>query len=331
MNKNLEIVSLGLFVFVIVCFALPFTIFGNCSGFYLAMGAFGDSPDPFAIAALVAAAAGGALFFWKDRAAVILQAVVGALGAIVLITMKVIYDQQSGGPGWAFGYFLTILGFAAIIAVNLYRISVRTGQPVATPAYNGGSTLRCPSCNSENNPGNNWCEVCGSALRGSSNAFSYNTPPVPASAAVTAPVRAVVTAAMPEESRTQPLSTPSKVEAAGGSTMPLAADHLPQPAPGQLAFLRVQRVGRWELIPVLKNVFVIGSAQGSTDYQEHSGNLGHIHARIEKAAGGFGITKLGTDNVVYVNDQSLTDSSPHPLRAGDLIRLNNIEYIFDLA
>lgn len=329
MNHNLDKVSLGLFILVICLFFLPFAGFEGfitLSGFNIAVGIEEVDPQPLASAAMALAVVGAGLFFWKARSAQILQIAVGVLGGALLIILKITVDQESHGElPWLYGFYLAIVAFFAAAAVNLF--AGKNTQPALSRAPGFTQGLRCPNCNSENDHGNNWCEVCGSALRGSNiistHAVTYNNVSAAAAAAATAPV--------PEESHTQPLSTPGQAEAAEGRTMPLAADRAPQPAPGQLAFLRVQRVGRWELIPVLKNVFVIGSAQGSTDYQEHSGNLGHIHARIEKTTDGFGITKLGTDNVVYVNDKNLTDDSIHPLRAGDLIRLNNIEYIFDLA
>ena len=124
MNNNMDKVSLGLFIVVIICFMLPFAgafIF-SVSGLDLAKGIaeLDIGPNPLVIVSLLAAVAGAAMFFWKARASQVLQVVAGILGGVLLIVLKMAFDSEAEGAiQWLTGYYLAVLGFFAAAVVNV--------------------------------------------------------------------------------------------------------------------------------------------------------------------------------------------------------------------
>lgn len=113
-------------------------------------------------------------------------------------------------------------------------------------------------------------------------------------------------------------------------TVPLTVPVMAEVDAGPIPFLRVQRVGRWELIPILKNEFIVGTDPVCSDYIEHSGNLGQSHAMIVKENDTFSISK-SSEGVVQVNNQPVLSAQKCPLNPGDIISMGDVEYVFDLA
>ena len=399
MNNTKSKVSPALFILVIICFLLPFVDL-SCSGQSFTLNGFdfitGTSvageklpSNPLAVAAVVMALIGAALFFWKNNGTQIAQTVAGVLGFISLAVMKSTFERKIMGEAdipiqieWRLGYYLAMLFFTGAVAYSLYQTF---SNKSTVPADNFGSSASktvCPHCHKYNESTDNWCQWCGGSLQahiGEIQAGDRGQPAVPARSAMPTQLAAESVLVVDiEESPTVPLRTDIKAEtdAAGDRgqlTMPARSAMLTQPAPAQpevltqpvvptqpaaesvlvvdigesstvplrtdikaetditpVAFLRVERIGRCELIPVLKREFIIGSHNGS-DYQEHSGNLGPINARIEKADDNYFICNQQTDSITYLNDQRLSTSHIYPLQPGDIIRLGDVEYIFDLA
>lgn len=364
-------VSPALFILVIICFLLPFvdlscggqTLTLNGFDFVTGINIMDDRepPNPLAVAAVVMALAGAALCFWKSRWAQIIQSVIAIMGFLTLLTMKITFDRKVLGEGdapiqieWRIGYYLALLVFAGVAAYDLYQTFGGKGVSVGTDTGASASLTICPHCHRGNEPGSKWCQWCGGSMqahREVNQADDRGRVNVPfQSAMLTQPVGAPPPAPSPPPSSSSPtgaLTEPVRpaqpvvpIPPAGdprvtieeSPTTPLRTDFKPamDMDTSTIGFLRVERIGRCELIPILKSEFLIGSQNG-TDYQEHSGDLGPIHARIEKANDGYYISSQQADGVISINDQKLGPTHMYPLRPGDVIRLGNVEYIFDLA
>lgn len=352
MNNTKGKVSPALFILVIICFLLPFVDL-SCSGQSFTINGFdfvtGTSmggeklpSNPLAVAAVVMALIGAALFFWKNSMTQIVQAVLGALGFISLAAMKITFERKIMGEAdipiqieWRLGYYLAMLFFTGAIAYNLYQTF---GNKSTVPINDFGSSASktvCPHCHKYNESGNNWCQWCGGSLQahiGESQADDRGQPTMPAqSAMLTQPALTQPEVLTQPVAPTQPAAeSVLVVEIEESPTVPLRTDIKAQIDTTTVAFLRVERIGRCELIPIFKREFIIGSQNGS-DYQEHSGNLGPINARIEKADNNYFICNQQAESITYLNDQRLSSSHIYPLQPGDVIRLGDVEYIFDLA
>ena len=324
MGKIKEIISPSLFIVAIICFVLPFVNIScggetaTISGVDLAKGfeIFGEKVEPnlLAIVAIIVALIGAVMFLIKNTTARIVQVVVGVVGAVALIALKILFEQkvtEGGAPvgiSWLAGYYISLMAMIGGSVSSL--ITVLSGNnpvPAASTVNSRAGGVICPKCNKMNEAGNNWCRWCGTNIK--------DGQPRP----IDTPVPQFV----------PPKSTPD-VSIAESVTMPLQAESVPVFDDQPVAFLRTQRIGRWELIPILKNDFVIGSDPNSTDYQEKSGNLGKIHAIIEKINGSYRISDTNNDCTIYINNQKLIGKT-YSLNSGDVIRLNSIEYIFDIA
>lgn len=336
MGQFKEKVSPSLFILVIICFLLPFANI-SCAGHTESLAGIdlltgftvADSdvpPNPLAIIAVVAALIGAILYFLKNTAAHVIQTVLGILGIICLVALKILFTEGANDKGleveWIIGYYMAFISFISATAFSIYMIFAPKNPVAVTPTMNTGSDILCPGCNRNNHPQNNWCQFCGANLKG-------NVPGPINNFEQPIPVHKFEPPKQYIEPVT-PVTSSSSNEIAESVTMPLRAESIPVLDNQQVAFLRTQRIGRWELIPILKNDFIIGSDPSRADYQEHSGNLGQIHARIERNDESYRISNPQADCMSYVNDQKLT-AQMYPLNPGDVIRLNNIEYIFDLA
>lgn len=345
--KIFEKISPSLFVLVVLCFVLPF-IELSCAGQTISISGLdlvkgftieGESvdPNPLAIAALLIAFVGAGLFFWKNGLSAKIQVGLGIVGAILMLVLKSMFEEGVADEGidlnWLAGYWIALIGYIAATGTSLFSIFGKTVDSSGTPVIPYGSGVTCPSCRQVNGASNNWCEFCGTKLDSGSQvaAPQYNYSSAPVSGSETMPIYTPAPAPAPAPTPAAPPVMVNTEPLADSATMPLQAEAVAFLNDQPLAFLRIKRVGRWELIPILKKEFIIGSAHNSTDYQEHSGNLGQIHARIDKTGPGFSIAKMDVDKAAYVNDQSLINNQAHPLSPGDIIRLNDIEYIFDLA
>lgn len=352
MNNTKGKVSPALFILVIICFLLPFVDL-SCSGQSFTINGFdfitGTSvageklpPNPLAIVAITMALIGATLFFWKNSRTQIAQAVVGIIGFITLVAMKITFERKIMGEAdipiqieWRLGYYLAMLFFTGAIAYNLYQtFSTKSTIPINNLGSSGSKTI-CPHCHKYNESTNSWCQWCGGSLQahiGEKQADGRGQPTMPAqSAMLTQPALTQPEVLTQPVAPTQPaVESVLVIDIEESPTVPLRTDIKAETDATPVAFLQVERIGRCELIPILKREFIIGS-QNDSDYQEHSGNLGPINARIEKADNNYFICNQQADSITYLNDQRLSTSHMYPLHPGDVIRLGNIEYIFDLA
>lgn len=360
MGKILDKISPSLFILAILCFALPFVDIScagqseTLSGLNLVTGfsAAGKEvdPNPLAIAAVAAALLGAILFFLKNTAGRIIQSVLGILGIAALVALKILLTQAVEEKGfkaeWLMGFYICLASFLGAVVCSVCTIFVQkeplpqaagynSGPYDNGPVYDSGPGNLCPSCNRFNEMGDNWCQWCGSKLQQIPAAEPINRFeqewPAQHLGSNSVPIR-------PSFAEPPLPDAAASILSAGGSantvaesvTMPLQADSVPLTNQQPVPFLRTQRVGRWELIPILKNEFIIGSDPARTDYQENSGNLGQIHAIIEKLDGNCKISNTQADCEIFINDQRLTVNM-FSLYPGDVIRLNNVIYIFDVA
>lgn len=322
------------------------------------------------IAAIVIAVCGGLLFFWKNRSSQIVQTILGIAGGILLIAVKVVGEKEINEAGvpfqveWRYGYYLALISLFGAAVYNIYQLyKGKSSTPVAFSS--GSADSKCPHCHRGNEAGSAWCRWCG----GSMTAGSTNGPICPhcqkanelnsawcqwCGGKVGEQVQPAanmcphcgkgnepeskfcywcgesMSVSAADRSTTPPSYDKGNTDVGFSPTVPLTASVIAEVDTGPIPFLRVQRVGRWELIPILKNEFIVGADPVCSDYIEHSGNLGQSHAMVVKENDTFSISK-SNEGVVQVNNQPVNSAQKYPLNPGDVVSMGNIEYIFDLA
>ncbi|MGE5458820.1 MAG: FHA domain-containing protein [Methanobacterium sp.] len=351
----MEKVSPSLFILVIICFALPFVNIScagqpaeTLSGIDLITGFKAGTtdvaPNPLAIIAVAAALIGAFLFFVKTKTGHVIQSILGILGIISLVALKILFSQGANDEGlgteWTTGYFAAMGSFAGAVLASICSIFAESNPASAPAAYNTGPGIMCPSCYKLNEAGNNWCQWCGANMQNQPqspinnvSAQSFN-----ANYEQATPAKQYESSTVAMRPAETPAATPIFTTAASAPnagiaesvTMPLRPESVPILNNQPVAFLRIQRIGRWELIPILKDEFIIGSDPTRADYQENSGNLNQVHAIIERIDGTYKISSIQTDSETYINNQKLSVNM-FSLYPGDVIRLNDVEYTFDLA
>jgi len=172
---------------------------------------------------------------------------------------------------------------------------VQPVAPLPTPVAPVGATVRCPTCGTDNMPGQAFCDNCGASLAAA-------PPPV-----VVPPVAPVVPPVAPPP----PVigMRPRLVVAGTGAQFDLS---------GKAEIV----VGRED--PV-SGVFP------EVDLTPHGGEEGGVsrrHAKITVRGNQCLIEDLNSTNFTFVNNQKLNPGVPQPLNSGDQVRLGRVVLTF---
>lgn len=80
-------------------------------------------------------------------------------------------------------------------------------------------------------------------------------------------------------------------------------------------------------IAITKDSFVIGKNASAVDGAiSFNKMISRVHCRIDKSGSQFTITDLQSANGTFVNKVKLRPNQPHPIKAGDIIRLANSDF-----
>lgn len=91
-----------------------------------------------------------------------------------------------------------------------------------------------------------------------------------------------------------------------------------------------QNPGERIVINITKNEFVIGKKRDMVDGLIADGKVSRTHCLVEKKENGCRIVDLGSTNGTFVNGNRLQPRCPHPLRPGDMVRIANVTFRFEV-
>ncbi len=179
MQNQKRRISPAIFGLIILCFFLTFTTIscGNqevakLSTFDFVTGTtVGDEEidaNPLAIIAFLAAVSGVGFGFMKGNKKSIISAVVGGIGFISILVLKIMLDSKITEQGdgmlkaeYGPGYYLPLILFLGAAGFNIYLIASKsTGQLQGNTGAEGSHKF-CTQCGSRNEAGNEFCTECG--------------------------------------------------------------------------------------------------------------------------------------------------------------------------
>lgn len=113
----------------------------------------------------------------------------------------------------------------------------------------------------------------------------------------------------------------------GGKGVTLKTDKAPKSdAPSEIKIVAMDAPMRVEII-ITKDSFVIGKNASAVDgVVSFNKMISRVHCRIDKHGSQYTITDLQSANGTYVNRVKLRPNQPHPIKAGDVIRLANSNF-----
>ena len=361
MKNKREYLSPILYLFTIICFLLPFVeisflgIAGaSQSGLELVYGnETMDNELKLLIMVPVLAVCGITVWLWNPAKSKVMQVVISLAGIAVLIISSMMLNDPDTWQQfqWLPGYYLSILLLLAIVIFNTSLAIKRTKKSAGTsldptikkndlkpapvsvvsPTMNAcphcgkpnetgskfcgwcGANMTeqtqdgnlCPSCNTVNEPDSNWCYNCGSQLAH----------------------RTAAEAERSDQSSPHDASG-TNADLAYSPTVPLSPEMIANAVIEKVAFLRLFREGIWKLIPVTSPDFTISS---DLTHSGHNVNPARPYIGIVEEHGSYHLTAYPTEGTVTMNDQIVEAAKKHHLQPGDIIRLENLEFIFDVA
>ncbi|SFM22790.1 FHA domain-containing protein [Gracilibacillus orientalis] len=95
------------------------------------------------------------------------------------------------------------------------------------------------------------------------------------------------------------------------------------------AYLKVDRNGKMESIPINSESFIIGRQNDGVNYVEDSVGISRSHIEIVNNGTSFIVKDLGSKNGSKLNEESMIAYKTYPLKDGDQIRLAKIIYTFN--
>lgn len=96
--------------------------------------------------------------------------------------------------------------------------------------------------------------------------------------------------------------------------------------PSEIKIVAMNAPTRVEII-ISKDSFVIGKNASAVDgVVSFNKMISRVHCRIDKRGSQYMITDLQSANGTYVNRVKLRPNQPHPIKAGDVIRLANSDF-----
>lgn len=177
-----RLISPALFALILICFSLPFFTI-SCSGqelatitgFQLVTGTEVEGeripPNPLAIIAFVAGAGGLIIGFLSSRKANIVSAVMGAIGFICILLLRLLITQKVSSEGegllsaeYGAGFYLPLILFLAAAGYN--AIGAREGEtPPESQAAPGTPGVKfCSQCGARAQAEQQFCSECGARL-----------------------------------------------------------------------------------------------------------------------------------------------------------------------
>ena len=99
----------------------------------------------------------------------------------------------------------------------------------------------------------------------------------------------------------------------------------------QSACPRLIRKSTGEIVYINKSSFRLGREEGSVDYCIYENKkVSRAHADLVLRGEQWYIVDLKSKNRTFVNDKALQANVETPLQNGDIIKLDNEEFVFDL-
>lgn len=93
-------------------------------------------------------------------------------------------------------------------------------------------------------------------------------------------------------------------------------------------YLQKNKNGLIEEIPIKKENFIIGRAEGQADYISQNSAVGKMHAEIVLKYKKYYIKDLNSRNGTFINDNRVEPNKEVEIKCNDKITLANEEYIF---
>ncbi|NHM27195.1 hypothetical protein G7K71_09395 [Desulfofundulus sp. TPOSR] len=180
MNKK-RFISPALFALILICFSLPFVTV-SCSGyevtkitgFQMITGTEVEgekiNPNPLAIIAFVAGVGGLIIGFWSSRKANVVSAVMGAVGFICTLLVRLLITQKVSSEGegmlsveYGSGFYLPLILFLVAAGYNIAD-AMDNKKSLAIPGQSppkGPNVKFCSQCGSKAEAEQQFCSECG--------------------------------------------------------------------------------------------------------------------------------------------------------------------------